>query len=264
MDDFNNITNDEEFLELIKLEMGLPVINIEMAEEQYLAAIANSVLEYNRYAAGEMITEYCILNLSAGTSFYPVSACRSVLNNGAPVNVQSVVGIEISSNLDGINNLFTPAHILLVETGAMMYPNGGAFGPIINNVGAGNPLSNYNEAIMYLKEITTIFGKSLSVRFLPSKQMLQTVPTPTTGGPCIVNLTQGLDKREMYNSPLFRKLALSRVMMIYGRICRKYNGTLPDGLTVNSSEIMTEAKELYQEALTAIKLEQPPVDFFVF
>lgn len=258
------ITDEYEMLEYVKLNMGMPVINIELADEQFLMAINDAVLEFQKYAASEATyMEHCILNLSAGTSYYPVSACRSVLNNGAPVNPQSVNDCVISSNLDGINNLFTPAHILLMETGALMYPNGTAFGPIINTQGAGHPLSNYTNAIMYLKEITNIFGKSITMRFIQGKGMLQANPTPTISGPCIVLLTQGLTASELYGFTNFRKLAIAKCLIIYARVLRKYSGSLPDGLTLNASEVMAEGKELYDQTLKDIKAESQPIDFFV-
>ena len=264
--EFSNITDRQEFLEKIKMDCGMPMVNVEMTDESFYNAITDAALEFARYNNMDAtFQEYCILNLSAGTQFYPVSACKSIIENGAPVtNVQSVTNIEISSSLDGINNLFTPAHILLVETGAMMMPNGSKFGPIINNVGAGNPLANYTEAIMYLKDITRTFGHSLAINYISGKKLLQTVPTPTTGGPCIVQLMRSINENEMYNFPSFRKLALARCLLIYARIVGKYTGSLPDNLQLNADSIRQEAKELYTEAIAEIKSESAPCDFFVY
>jgi hypothetical protein len=264
MDDFSNITNTQDMIDYCKYSMAMPILNVELMDVHFRLAITDAALEYARYNNMDATyQEYCLLNLSANTSFYPVSACISLLDSLPVTNAQSVTDIQISSNLDGFNNLFTPSHLILVETGALYQPNGTAFGPIVSTMGNGNPLANYTTAMMYLKEITNLFSHSLSIRYISGKKMLQTVPSPVTSGPAIIQIMRSIKETEMYNFPSMRKLSLARCLIIYGRVLRKYNGNLPDGLSLNADAVFSEGSEMYKEAIAEIKSESPPCDFFV-
>ena len=264
--EFLNITSDEQMINYARVTMGMPVINIELESSQYSCSLADSILEYQKYAGLEgNFQEYCILNISASQNFYPISAVKSIIDNGEPVRyVQSINDVQVSTGLDNINALFSPSHILLIESGQLMNPMGSSFGPLLNPGIQGEPLSQYYSAIGYLKMITEMFGKSLAIRFIQGRQTLETFPSPTTSGPCLIELTRGCDPANLYNLINFRKLFVSRCLLVYSRILRKYQGQLPDGLSISSSEIATEGNEMYNSVIKDIISQSPPCDFSVF
>ena len=240
-------------------QLGYPVINIEIADDQLEQAIEDTVQDFQRYNYDEgTFRDYFMFQTSAGVQDYPVSAVRDATTSATLDNVQAVWDFNVSFGMDGINTLFSPAHILLynqyVEQGS--YPGGpGSTGGLV--------LSNYQTAMMYLEEINNMFGKMYTVDYLPGRDVLRVTPTPNEILIGVLIIFRKEYAYNLYNNPLVKKLAVARAGIRWGRNLNKYGGQMPDGLTINSSEIISEYKEEQDKWLERMWEESHTPDFFI-
>jgi hypothetical protein len=255
------ITNLTEFKNYILVALGFPVLNIEISNEQLEQCIELTIEDFQRYNQAEgSYRDYFILSCSAGVEDYPVSAIRDFKTGEQLDNVEGVWDFSVSFGADGINTLFSPAHILLynqyVEQGS--YPGG---------PGQGSPgglvLANYQISMMYLDQINEMFGKMYSVAYLPGREVIRITPTPTAGIVGVLILWRKEYAYNLYNNVLVKKLAIARAKLRWGRNLNKYGGTMPDGLTVNAADIIAEGKEEEEKWFDRMWDESQPGDFIV-
>ena len=247
----------------IKTMLGYPVINIELDD-----AIINQVVEdacqtFARYNEGEgSYKDYVVFTTSAGVQNYPVSGIFNPATQSYIDNVQSVYDFSVAVGLDGINIMFTPSHILLhdqyVTQGA--YP-GGSMGAL--GVNDGLTLTNYTIAQMYIKEIGNLFGKMFKVIYIPGREMLQVTPTPSQEYRGVLILNRRSADEELYNHPIVKRLCVGRSMMLWGQILGKYQGNMPDGLTIGASDIYSRGETMYLAAEESCWKEASPPGFII-
>lgn len=255
------ITTLENMITYCKVMMGAPVINIEMADMQFEQVIEDECNNFSRYCYEEgNYQDYVIIQSSAGVSDYPISGIWDSANGRYLENVQGVYNLNMLDYLDGINLMFSPTHILLhdewVEKGN--YPS--------RNAGmgtAGLTLTNYDIAMMYLKDINMTFGKAYTVRYIQGKEMLKIVPTPQQPLIAVLSLYRKLDDMYLYNHPIVKRMCTGAAKKLYGNILRKYQGTLPDSLSVNGDAFYSDGVEEYNKAIEDCVKQSAPPDFFV-
>ena len=164
--------------------------------------------------------------------------------------------------LDGINIMFTPSHILLhdqyVTQGA--YPGGTQGAQGVND---GLTLANYTIAQMYIKSIGEYFGKTYRVTYNFGRETICLDPTPGGSYTGVLILNRKSADEQLYNHPLVKRLATGKSMMIWGQICDKYGGTMPDGLVLNASAIFERGQKMYDEAEEDCYKESSPLGFIV-
>jgi hypothetical protein len=240
-------------------KLGYPLNNIEITEDQLDDAIWDSVQEFQRYNYDEgTYRDYFLLQTSAGQQDYYVSAVRDYTTSATLDNVQNIWDFSISFGLDGINTLFSPTHVLLynqyVEQG--MYPGGpGSDGGMV--------LTNYQTAMNYIDMINQMFGKNYSVDFLSSREVIRITPTPNQALVGVLILFRKEYAYNLYNNPLVKKLSVAKAGIRWMLNLSKYQGSLPDGLTINSGELLQYYRDEEEKALTAFFEESEPPDFQV-
>jgi hypothetical protein len=242
-------------------QLGFPVINVELSDVQLEQAIFDTVQEFQRYNYDEgSYRDYFLFQTSAGQSLYPVSAVREYGTSAVLDNVQHVWEFSVSFGADGINTLFSPTHILLYD----QYVNQGGYPGGPGSVGGtGLTLTNYMTAMVYLDMINEMFGKMYTVDYLPGREVLRITPTPTAAIVGVLILWRREYAENLYNNPLVKKVAIARAGMRWGRNLSKYGGTMPDGLTINATDIINEYKEMEEKWLDRFFDESYPPDFIV-
>jgi len=241
-------------------KLGYPVINIEISDSQLEQAIEDTIQDVQRYLYDEgTYRDYFMLQTSAGVQDYAVSAIRDASTSATLDNVQHVWDWSISFGLDGINTLFSPAHILLynqyVEQGS--YPGGPGAG------GCGLVLSNYQSAMQYLDMINEMFGKMYSVDYIPGQDILRITPTPDQVLIGVLILWRAESAQNLYNHPMVKKIAEARAGIRWCRNLLKYGGTMPDGLNINVDGYLSDYKEQEEKWLDRLYDESHPGDFIV-
>jgi len=241
-------------------QLGYPVINIEISDTQLEQAIEDTCQDFSRYNYDEgSYRDYFLLQTSAGVMDYPVSAVRDYATSATLDNVQHIWDFSVSFGMDGINTLFSPVHVLLynqyVEQGN--YPGGPGVGS------QSLVLTSYQTAMQYLELINEMFGKMYSVSYLPGREVIRITPTPSEVVIGVLILWRREYAYNLYNNPLVKKLAIARAKKRWGWNLNKYNGSLPDGLTINSQAIIDEGKEEEEKWLERMWEESQPPDFIV-
>lgn len=254
------ITTLTEFKNYILVELGFPVVNIEITAQQLEQIIENTIADFQRYNYGEGTYEdYVIFQTSANVQDYYVSAVTDYKTGAQLDNVEHVFDFSVSFGMDGINTLFSPAHILLynqyVEQGS--YPGGPTFG------NGGLMLANYQISMMYLDMINEQFGKYYRIAYLPGREILRVTPTPDSALLGVITLWRREAAENLYNNILVKKLAVARAKKRWGWNLNKYSGSMPDGLTINARELIDEGKEEEEKYLQTIQDESETPLFIV-
>lgn len=230
-----------DFKQWILTELGSPIITVELADAQLQQALDEAVLDFTRYNYGEgNYKDFLALNLSAGVTTYDLS--------GSGVN--DVVDIIMSVGGTGnINMLFTPSNMILSPMDFVKLSN--------------FMIVDWHVAMMKLSEINEYFTIKFIGKYNTATQQLNIVPTPTENMRVMMEIYKKNTAVSLYNNQLVKKCALSKAMMIWGRILRKYTITLPGGGTLNGPEILADGKEMYEEVMPLIKGEGEPPIFIV-
>ncbi len=255
------ITNLEQMKHYVLVQLGFPVLNIEVSDEQLENAIEDTCQDFSRYNYEDgSFRDYFLLQCVPGVMDYPVSSVRDFKTSATLDNIESIWDYSVSFGMDGINTLFSPSHILLynqyVEQGNYPGgPNGGSPGGLV--------LSNYQTAMMYMEQIDSMFGKMYSVNFIPGREVIRVTPTPTTPIVGVLIFWRKEYAYNLYNHPLVKKLAVARVGLRWGRNLNKYSGSMPDGLTINSDAIISEYKEQEEKWLERMWEESQSGDFII-
>lgn len=258
MASYEKIITEDQMCDYIKLVLGMPVINVEVTDDQIKQQIWDSIEDFRRYNYDEgSYKDYAIITLSAGQGEIAVSAFSA--DNGERLdNVQDVYDFGVSLGMDGINTLFSPAHILLYDAfvNKGQYPGGGG-------AGCGLTLTNFYLAMQYLDMIQEFFGKYYTIDYHPGRETIRCVPTPAKSVTGLLVLYRKEYAQYLYNNPLVKKLSVARVKIQWGRHLNKYGAQLPEGITINGSELIAEGKEEEEKYLDWMRKESQPIDFWV-
>jgi len=244
----------------VLVQLGFPVINIEISDDQLENAIMDTIQDTNRYLYDEgTYRDYFLLQTSAGVGDYPVSAVRDYSTGATLDNVQFAWDFSVSFGADGINTLFSPAHILLYN----QYVNQGSYPGGPGQGGCGLILAGYQSAMMYLDQINEMFGKMYSVDYIPGQEVLRITPTPDAAVIGVLTLWRSESAQNLYNHPIVKKIAVARAGIRWCRNLMKYGGTLPDGLTINVDGYLSDYKEQEEKWMERLWEESHPPDFIV-
>lgn len=236
------INSLEDFKYWIKAELGFPVITIELCDEVHLQhAIDEAVAEFTRYNYNEgNYKDFLLLNLSAGVADYNLSG------SGLSNVVDIIMSIGGSGN---INTLFTPVNMIMSP---------------MDFVRLGNfQIMDYHIAMLKLEEIKEYFTIQYNAKYNTGSQVLKLTPTPSENMRVMMEVYKKETAINLYNNQLVKHLALAKALIILGRILRKFTINLPGGGTINGTEMLSEGKELYAEAMIDIKGESEPPGFFI-
>lgn len=254
------ITSLLEMKNYVLTQLGFPVVNVEISDVQLEQAIYDTIQDFCRYNYDEgTYRDYFILQCTPGQSDYPLSSTRDYTTSALLSDVEFVWDFAVSFGFDGINTLFSPAHVLLYD----QYVNQGAYPGGPGTGGGGLMLANYYTSMQYLDIINEMFGKMYTADYLPGREVIRITPTPDQYVLGVLTVFRREQSNFLYNNPLVKKLATARAGVRWGRNLSKYSGSLPDGLTINGEAIVSEYKEEEEKWFERIFDESSPPDFQV-
>lgn len=237
----------------IKLMLGAPIIQIEIADIQINQVIEDSLQIFARYGYHEgTFLDDVVISAVSGVSDYPLSAITD--RNGQAINdAEGVYSLDLSFGIDGINVLFSPSHILLYDqfVNKGQYPGGWGYG----NTDSSMALSNYYASMGYLNEIKLAFGQLYTAQYFPGRRVIRITPTPKQTGAGTIRIYRHEYDEYLYNNILFKQLCLGKCKRLWGRHLDKFPITLPDGGTINGASITSEGIADETEALRVLKAE---------
>jgi len=237
-----------------KRMLGSPVLNVEVSDEQFEQIIEDSVQDFQRYTYGEATyRDIMVISLSAGTSAYQLDS-----------TIDSILDIKLTFGNNGINDLFTAQHQLLYNDWIQgNYPAGSGGSNGAAGLGGSMVMSNYDTAMIYLKEIADHFQRTYTCDFNPNSYILRVWPTPNTNSKAMLTIFKKEDAINLYNNALFKKLVIARSRIMWGNNLGKNIITLPGGGTTNGDGILAKGEKDEEAALQNIKLETEPPIFIV-
>jgi len=255
------LNSRDDMKRYLYLRCGQPVINVEVVDEQMGFIIDDALLDFWKYSAEEgSYLHHFIFQVTAGVPEYCLSG----------MNIQDAYDIEYSGWLGSINTLFSPANMLLYNSWVVQgnYPGGPGGGPptpypTAYKENSGMVMGEYNDAMSYLKTLERQIGPSYSAHWRPQAEVLTIVPTPKETGNVMLKLYVREAEVNLFNNPMFRKLAVARTGIAWGTNLSKYMGTMPDGLTIRGPEILQRYIDEEKDVLDKIKQESQPYDIFI-
>lgn len=232
----------------IKMQLGAPVIKVEMADTQIDQIIEDCIQTFQDYHTGEgNYLDYLPFTVSAGVPTYNVSAS----------NIASTIDFELSNSPDGINVLFSPTHNLLYQDWVIHgnYPGG-------SGAGQGNVLTNFEIQTQYIEDIRDSFGAYYYAQYSDSRQEVTLTPTPELDGTGLMVIYRKESAENLYNNHLVKRLCVAKSKMLWGEMLSKYSSTIPGGATINGESIFSRGQAEYDRVLDdMIKESEPPYPF---
>ncbi len=239
--------------EYVLTNLGHPVINVEVAEQQLEVVIYDTIQDMQRYMYGDGV------DLVNTTLIVSAGVCEYYVGDSG---IEAAFDITLSTGMGGINTLFSPTHMLLYNDWVTNgnYPGGNGMGGFNFGTGA---LTSYEITGEYMAQANQMFGKQHTVKYDYGKQSLIITPTPMTYMTATLKLYRTTETTRLYNHPLVKKLAVARAQVLWGKQLGKYTVTMPDGSTMNGFEIMRDGKEDAEKWYEEMRNESEPIDFFV-
>ncbi len=241
------ITNLNQFIDYIKLTLGSGVMAVEIADEQFVQIIEDSVQTYWRYSMGDATyRDVLSINLSANVSAYQLTS-----------GIDSVVDMALSTSNGSINELFTIQNQFLypmLQNGTLLGGTGnGTSGP--RSQGGQAALSEYNIAMITLKDLQDFFQKRFTCQFSSNTNTLRVWPTPDYD--CIAMLTvwRKEEAQSLYSNYHVKNLAVAKSFIQWGLHLGKYNIQIPGGSSLNYQMYIDRGTSLEEKTLENIKLE---------
>jgi hypothetical protein len=240
----------QQYIDYLFHRCGFPVMNVEVDRDTQMQDIASDTIQYFQdynYVEGSYL-EYFIFSAVANQRVYNMSG----------QNINGAFDMELSIGIDGINTLFAPTHELLysdfVRKGSILGTDSPDYSP-------GLTLTSYDVAMLYLKEIKNQFGRGYTVTYNKNKELLIINPTPQENMIGVIYLYKKEDAINLYNNLLVKDLGYAKTLIQWGQNIGKYNVTMPDGITLNGTEIRTRGEEMEKDVKQRIIDESPPPDF---
>lgn len=260
MNNFTKITNREQMKEYIKYKLGFPINPIILDDTQLDYVIDDCLLKVWRYFIEEgSFLHYFTFQAKAGQSEYCFEG----------MGIQDAYDVQMSGLFGGIATLFSPMNMFynswIQATGNPMgspFP----FGTVgyTSRDGGQLAMTEMNVGFSYLKTIERQLGKYYNLHWHPGREVLEIIPTPKTDMVGLVALYVREEENNLFNNPLVRDLMVAASGVQFGKNITLYTGQLPDGLSINGSELLTMYKEDYKEALESCRNESQPADPMIF
>lgn len=241
------ITNLNDFIVYIKTMLGGNVVNVEIADEQFIQIIEDSVQTFWKYSMGDGAYQTVLsINLSANVSAYQL-----------PSGIDSVIDMDLSTSRGSLNDLFTVQRQMIVQQfqyGSMLGGNGyGTMGP--RTLGGQNNLSEYNINMLAIKQIQDFFQKRYTCQFSSNTNTLRVWPTPEEDCVAMLTVWQREDALSLYSNYHVKNLAVAKSFIQLGIHLGKYNIQLPGGSNLNYQMYIDRGTALEEKTLENIKME---------
>lgn len=247
------IRTRQDLRNYVKRQLGWPVINIEIHDSQIEDAINEAHAEFIPYAYDGVNLKYLPLEITDATGVYTL-----------PYNVQSVTGVYITDNVDfqaTYSDMFSINYYLANDILR------GGIGKI--------DLVTIELTQQFVETMGIVFGKKISWDYNAITKELTIIAQPYQWeGSKKVFLEyyrsidydpKSTDVHYIYDVKWIQQYASALARRQWAYNMMKYEGSvLPNGLTLNATGILQEAKEAITELKEQLHDEwEYPVDFFV-
>lgn len=234
----------------ILVNLGYPLVTIELTDEMLATCINESIETFTKYASQDQ-------------DFLAIDLTGYVANSGIllPDSVTSVMAVNDSSlSLQGgdVNRLFSLPNALM-NGGMLVAPQPG--------YGQGYSWMNYELAMQNLDLIKRMLGGGFDFNFNVRTKVLKLWPDPALEkitGVLVAGVERIRDDTYQYGEQWVKSYALALSKIILGRVRGKYKGTqLLGGANLETDSLaegQAEKKELFEDLRAR---EQGPAMFWM-
>lgn len=227
-----------EFREHILIRLGKPVINIEIASDQQDICIDDAVKKFIEVHYDGLDEGYVFLDLVADTQVYEL-----------PTYIHSVL------ELVTMNSSMSVDEPLLVNPYLVGNYTTGASGSVLD-------IEMYNQNIALYKSVSKT---SILFEFNSTTHELKVLKPPTTDLKVALKVhSSPADITEIYENTWVKKYSTALCKIAWANNISKFEGgTLPGGVSLNFTQILSEGKEEKELLETELyERYQEPCDFF--
>lgn len=216
----------DDFKLNIKYRLGYPVINIELAPEQFNLAIKEAITFYqrNHFDGSEQL-------------YLPIQITE---------DIKSKRYIELDESVIGINGLFDISAGSGLLTTDFMITADAAWTAFRTNGG----LSGFYNLMSYRSLMQEMFASKVCLRFNYNRGRVYLDISPerlVVGNWIVLDINSALDPEldeRMFNDPWLADYSEACVKRIWGQTLKKYQQvTLPGGITLDGQTLYSEANE---------------------
>jgi hypothetical protein len=247
------IKSKTDLINYIKTQLGFPLINIELTDEQIESNIDQAVQKFADYAQ-EGLLENIIVCEFHGKGAYPL-----------PDNISSIisVGKGSTSNVTNFGTNYGTGYVPDVWSQQFFstYSSSITASTIFNdNMYASSLTGNIIPAVINISNTTSVlhkyFGDAPAYTYSAEKHTLWL--TENYHGPAYIHYYYEYDPNEehdkIYDHQWVKEYSVALCMRLWGRVTGKFSGSLIGGAQVNYSDLKSEGQaeidRLNEELLT--------------
>lgn len=245
------ITSVDQMISWAKRELGMPVIQVEIADEQFLQKLYNTWKYLYTYLTG--VGNY--------SDYHCFNIVKDQVRYNLPDDIQYVQRLLGDSMINGIGvnpdeYLWSNANFI-VQSGI----SGVAGSPTIydkfNMVG-------YQIGMEFLRLLEFQFDQFYTWRFDSLRSELLISPAPHSDALGVVKVYKKQTIEKLFNHPLFMEMFLGECKTLLGRHLGKYSMTLVGGGSIDGQSLIAEGREDIQRVRDRIDLEAEDLGYFTF
>lgn len=241
------IQTKNEFINYIKRQLGYPVVNIEITDEQYIDNINTAVQTFiEKGYSGTQMRVYGVA-VEKGKSEYKL-----------PYDVVSVLTVYDKNQLT-----MSYASTDIFSMRNFMASDFRTFGFYKSDI------LSYEMSMQFLETLDLMFNAKITFDFNSITKNLYIFEPPAETAVLGVLVYEAVDTVEeetyIYDQKWIKAYAVELCRRQWAYNLMKYSGSiLPNGLTMNAEAILSEAKENIQNLLDELEATYTlPIDFFI-
>jgi len=231
------LISKQDLVNFIKMQLGYPIVDVELTDEQIKMCIDQSVQKFCDYAYDGILEAGVVLQIH-GKGEYPV-----------PDNITHILKVSKGSSASNITEFgtnFGQGYVPDVWS-SLYFTNGST---ATNGYSYGTSLTgSILPAIIMVSNVSAITSKYfediLSYHFNPAKKVLQVLENYS--GAILIHYNYEYDPDDehdaIFNHQWIKEYATAKTKFLWGSVLGKYSQALVGGAQINYSDIKSEAQQ---------------------
>jgi hypothetical protein len=245
------ITTIEQMIDWVKRELGAPVIQVEVADEQFLQNLYNTWKYISKYLTGVgNYSDFYAFNIVAGQVRYNLPDDILYVQKLLPDSMIGGVGISADEYLWSNANY-------IVQTGISGISNNPTIYDKFNMVG-------YQIGMEFLRMLEFQFDNFYTWRYDGLRKELLVSPTPKSNSCGVVKVYKRQTLEKMFNEPLFMKMFKGYGLISWGNHLSKYSASLVGGGQIDGQSYITRGETMVKEVEDRIDQETEDLGYLTF
>lgn len=240
---YPNLKDADALKTWILVELGAPVVKVELAQEHLDNAVDNAI---RWFSAGKGVRKQGFLALVAGQTVYPV-----------PDDVDTILDVSFPANPYDLTAAFAP---WLLPEQQIPWSASGSHG---SSMGI---YSNWVQALQYIEMAKRVMSSEEDWRQEGRLLYIFGMKTTSAGSKLIIDYKSGdfsIDTLAERDHIMLKQYALARAMLILGRIRLKYDGypTAQGSVTLDAAALIEEAQAMIEKLTEDLAASGYPMGF---